>query len=42
MFGNIARIIISLDFRLVKVGIGDRLGIEDDLDIGDGLRRIII
>jgi hypothetical protein len=42
VFGNIARIIISLDIRLVKIGDGDRLGIDDDLDIGDWLRRVII
>jgi len=42
VFGNIARIIISLNIRLVKIGDGDRLGIDDDLDIGDWLRRVII
>jgi hypothetical protein len=44
VFGNIASISILLDLgdRLVKVGIGDRLGIDDDLNIGDGLRRIFI
>jgi hypothetical protein len=53
VFGNIASISILLDLgdrlvkvgnthRLVNVGIGDRLGIDDDLNIGDGLRRIFI
>ena len=43
-FWNIASISILLDLRdrLVRISIGDRLGICDDLDIGDGLRRVII